>query len=90
MYFNELFNAESFRGQTPMGHTLNEEVTNDFSPFRRSYTKGGIGASQGGGGGSVKHFDLSSPLSMLRRSCPQSPRVPINQNAVKPGKTQIF
>ncbi len=57
------------------------------SPFQRSYTKSSMESSTKDVARSgVKHFDMSSPLRMLRRSCPQSPRVSSSQSTIQQGK----
>ena len=68
-----------------MPYPLNEQThSTESSPFQRSYNRGGTERNMKDPTqprSSIKHFDMSSPLRMLRRSCPQSPRVPLNQTA---------
>ena len=62
----------------------------ESSPFQRCYTKSGFDTTSKDVAqtrSSIKHFDMSSPLRMLRRSCPQSPRVPSSQSAIQQGKS---
>ena len=63
----------------------------ESSPFQRCYTKSGLDNNTtkdlAQTRSSIKNFDMSSPLRMLRRSCPQSPRVPSSQSAIQQGKS---
>ena len=60
------------------------------SPFQRSYTKSSMeNSTKDVARGSLKHFDMSSPLRMLRRSCPQSPRVSSSQSTIQQGKIMV-
>ena len=63
----------------------------ESSPFQRCYTKSGLDNNStkdvAQTRSSIKNFDMSSPLRMLRRSCPQSPRVPSSQSAIQQGKS---
>ena len=81
--------TESVQDGRSIPYPLNEQThSTESSPFQRSYTRSGIESSMKDGAqarSSIKHFDMSSPLRMLRRSCPQSPRVPLNQTAGQQG-----
>ena len=63
----------------------------ESSPFQRCYTKSGLDNNTtkdlAQTRSSIKNFDMSSPLRLLRRSCPQSPRVPSSQSAIQQGKS---
>ena len=56
----------------------------ESSPFQRSYTRSHGEKTLKNSTpvrNSIKNFDMSSPLRMLRRSCPQSPSAPLYQTA---------
>ena len=70
---------------TPLQSKKNFHST-DKSPFQRYYTKSGAENNRKDVSqtrSSIRHFDMSSPLRLLRRSCPQSPQLP--QSSIQQG-----
>ena len=70
---------------TPLQSKKNFHST-DKSPFQRYYTKSGDDKNRKDVSqtrSSIRHFDMSSPLRLLRRSCPQSPQLP--QSSIQQG-----
>ena len=83
-FYTESMNASGNRLSYP---SSKKGLGIEHSPFQRSYTKSSLqNSTKDVARSSVKHFDMSSPLRMLRRSCPQSPRVSSSQSTIQQGK----
>ena len=87
LYFLFLHSIETLTDSngTPLQSKKNFHST-DKSPFQRYYTKSGSENNRKDVSqtrSSIRHFDMSSPLRLLRRSCPQSPQLP--QSSIQQG-----